>query len=86
MGVIILDKLTSLLEINNKEYQAQLLEKLKWSHAREHLPPYYFPKDLENVFEVQCKLRERENRDSFDENLKGFTLILNELRIRRNAS
>ncbi|KAI8430914.1 hypothetical protein MSG28_001033 [Choristoneura fumiferana] len=68
------DKLTRLLEKMNKKYQTQVLEKLKWSHVQEHLPPYYFPEDLENVFEVRCKLRERENRDSFDENLKDLPI------------
>lgn len=48
---------------------------LTWKHAVEFLPPFFCPKDLEKVYDVRCKPREIENRDSFDENLKGFGAI-----------
>lgn len=48
---------------------------LTWMHASKYMPPFFEPKDLDNVFTVACKLREQENRDSFDENLQGFTPI-----------
>lgn len=49
---------------------------MKWEHLNEYLAPYFFPRDLESVFEARCKLGDRENTDSFDENLKGFIAIL----------
>lgn len=49
---------------------------LKWCNASQYMPPYFCPKDLESIFDVRCKLKENKDTDSFDENFKGFTLIL----------
>lgn len=70
------DKLARLLEDLNENYVSNINKNMKWEHLNEYLPPYFFPRDLESVFEARCKLEERENTDSFDENLKGFTAIL----------
>jgi hypothetical protein len=65
------DMLTKTLQDINKKWEMENHNPACWKEAMKHLP-YSMPKDLENVFQVRCKLRERENRESFDENLKGF--------------
>ncbi|XP_059055121.1 glutamine synthetase 2 cytoplasmic isoform X2 [Achroia grisella] len=66
------DNFTRVITELNDKYISKLNANLKWKHAKEHSPPYFCPKDLENVFTIRCKLRERENRNSFDENLKDL--------------
>lgn len=74
--LFLIDKLARLIEDMNERFLSDTTRNITWSHALEYLPPFFCPKDLETVFTVRCKLREIENRDSFDENLKGFPVIL----------
>lgn len=72
---LIIDVLTKLLETLSRRSALKETSGLKWTYASEYMPPFFKPKDLDNIFTVACKLREQENRDSFDENLQGFTPI-----------
>ncbi|XP_026330133.1 glutamine synthetase 2 cytoplasmic isoform X2 [Hyposmocoma kahamanoa] len=66
------DTLTKLLETLSRRSVLKDTSGLTWTHASKYLPPFFKPKDLDNVFTVACKLREQENRDSFDENLQDL--------------
>lgn len=58
----------------DKQYLSNLMNSLKWEHVTDFLPPFFFPKDLESVYDVRCKPQDQDNH-TFDENLKGFTAI-----------
>lgn len=73
--ILFLDKLTKIIDEINEKCVLEAFSKLKNTYASEYMPPYFAPKDLEKLKEVRCKLREKPNRESFDENLKGFSLL-----------
>ncbi|CAH2211453.1 jg27036, partial [Pararge aegeria aegeria] len=64
---------SQILERIDEKATLKVWSTIKKTCERKHMPPYYCPKDLEGIFDVQCNWSEPKNRDSFDENLKGFT-------------
>lgn len=70
-----IDVLTKVLETISRRSVLKEMSGMKWLHAIKYMPPFFNPKDLDNIFTVACKLRQQENRDIFDENLQGFTPI-----------
>lgn len=71
---LIIVKIVRTIEEMNENYSFNVLENFGRTYREYYLPPYFFPKDLEYLYEVQCKRREQSS-NNFDENLKGFTLI-----------
>lgn len=76
ISLLFVDKLTSVLEAITRSVTRKAESTIKWQYTKQCLPPYFLPKDLEEIFTVQCQARDEVNKDSFDENFNGFTLIL----------
>lgn len=71
-----IEKLANLLEELTQHYRLQAQKNIKGQYANQYSAPYFFPKDLEGIYDVGCELKEQQNRDSFDENFKGFIAIV----------
>ncbi|XP_072930523.1 glutamine synthetase 2 cytoplasmic-like isoform X2 [Epargyreus clarus] len=67
-------KLEMILEELNQKCSLNAAESLQRKYSIEHKPPFFSPRDLDTAFQVKCKLRERENTNSFDENLKELPI------------
>lgn len=68
----IIGKFTRMVENINIRLMSKAEADLKWAKINLYLPPYFCPRNLENIYKVRCKLRDRSNFTTFDENMKGF--------------
>ncbi|XP_045458635.1 glutamine synthetase-like [Melitaea cinxia] len=66
-------KIVRIIEEMNENYCFNLLENCERTYREYYLPPYFFPKDLEYLYDVQCKRREQSS-NNFDENLKDLPI------------
>lgn len=69
------DKFEHIMDKIEEKIRQETFESMSYSQQNKYLPPYYCPRNLENTYKIECKLRRTRNRDSFDENLKGLYFI-----------
>ncbi|KAJ8737240.1 hypothetical protein PYW07_000511 [Mythimna separata] len=69
-------KFTLMMENWDKKVMETMLSKITYTKSAMYLPPYdYYPRNLENFFQAECKLRPKRNINVFDENLKDLPII-----------
>ncbi|XP_035432600.2 glutamine synthetase [Spodoptera frugiperda] len=69
------DKFEHIMDKIEEKIRQETFESMSYSQQNKYLPPYYCPRNLENTYKIECKLRKTRNRDSFDENLKDLPIL-----------
>ncbi|KAJ8737549.1 hypothetical protein PYW08_000144 [Mythimna loreyi] len=70
------DKFTLFMENWNKKVMDEMFSKIAYTHSAKYLPPYdYYPRNLENIYRAECRLRTKRNINVFDENMKDLPII-----------
>ncbi|XP_021195508.3 glutamine synthetase [Helicoverpa armigera] len=69
------DRFTTIMNARDEKLREEAYKELKYSEQHKYLPPYFSPRNLENIFKVQCRLRATRNIGVFDENLKDLPVM-----------
>ncbi|KAH9628059.1 hypothetical protein HF086_018034 [Spodoptera exigua] len=68
---IFTDKFTYLMDKMEESIRKETYLSMTYSQQSKYMPPYYCPKNFENFYRVECRLRATTNKNTFDENFQG---------------
>ncbi|XP_022832974.1 glutamine synthetase-like [Spodoptera litura] len=69
------DKFSHIMDKVEEKIRMETFDTMTYSQQNKYLPPYYCPRNLENIYKVECRLRATRNTDTFDENLKDLPIL-----------
>ncbi|CAH0703587.1 unnamed protein product [Spodoptera exigua] len=69
------NKFTYLMDKMEESIRKETYLSMTYSQQSKYMPPYYCPKNFENFYRVECRLRATTNKNTFDENFQDLPIL-----------